>query len=127
MSNSVKMVVLVRSDPKMRRAKLISLITSASTKFFTDNNESIEPGVIQINTSLEEAQWLKEGQPKIIGWTSENHMRDIMFRSELRGISTYSIRDGEKSAGGESALICIALGPGNTEDILNLVGKIKLI
>lgn len=127
MSNSVKMVVLVRSDPKMRRGKLISLITEASTKFFTDNNESDEPGVIHLKTSLEEAQWLKEGQPKIIGWSTENHMRDIVFRSEFRGISSYVLKDGEKSESGGDSIICVALGPGDTEDILNLVGKIKLI
>ena len=123
----VRMIILVRQDHRMRRSKLLSLITRASMKWIVDNNEDEHPARISLGMSMEDAQWFKEGQPKLFGWSTESHLNDLSLKAEFNGIPLSIIRDDEEksSIGSGQSITCIAFGPADYSDLTSVIGKFK--
>lgn len=123
----VRMIILVRQDHRMRRAKLLSLVTRASMKWIVDNNEDERSDRLSLSLSMEEALWIKEGQSKIFGWSTESHLNDLVLKAEINGIPISVIRDDEEksSLGSGQSITCVAFGPADYNDLLSVVGKFK--
>lgn len=123
----VRMIILVRQDHRMRRAKLLSLVTRASMKWMFDNNEDERSDRLTLGLSMEEALWIKEGQSKIFGWSTESHLNDLVLKAEINGIPISVIRDDEEksSLGSGQSITCVAFGPADYNDLLSVVGKFK--
>jgi peptidyl-tRNA hydrolase len=126
--HDVKMLILVRKDLGLRRNKLLSLVADSTLGFLVDNDESNRKDELHVRLSLEEAEWLRNGQKRLIGWSNnEEHLRSIAFKAELNGIPCHSIFDEETKAesGHGSALTCLALGPCDWHEISGVVGSFK--
>ena len=123
----VRMIILVRQDHRMRRAKLLSLVTRSSMKWIVDNNEDERSDRLTLGLSMEEALWIKEGQSKIFGWSTESHLNDLVLKAEINGIPISVIRDDEEksSLGSGQSITCVAFGPADYNDLLSVVGKFK--
>lgn len=128
--HDVKMLILVRKDLSLRREKLFELVADSALGFLVENDESIRKDELYVKLSHEETEWLRNGQKKLIGWSSgEEHMKSVAFKAELNGIPCHSIFDeNQKSSnGGGSMLTCLALGPCEWNEITGVVGNFKLM
>lgn len=129
--HDVKMLILVRKDLGFKKNKLLELVAGSTLEFLVENDESNRKDELYVKLSLEETEWLRNGQKKIIGWSScEEHLKSIAFKAELNGVPCHSVFDEDlKSTDGSgSALTCLALGPCEWNEITGIVGnKIKLI
>jgi peptidyl-tRNA hydrolase len=126
----VKMLILVRKDLGLKRNKLLSLVADSTLGFLVDNDESNRRDELYVRLSLEEAEWLRNGQKRLIGWSNnEEHLRSIAFKAELNGIPCHSIFDEELKgeSGDASALTCLALGPCDWNEIFGVVGNFKSV
>lgn len=128
--HDVKMLILVRKDLGLRRDKLLSLVANSTLGFIVDNNESEKHDELHVKLSHEEAIWFKNGQKRLIGWSSnEEQLKSVAFKAELNGVPCHSIFDDSlKSCDGSgNSLTCLALGPCEWNEISGVVGKLKLI
>ncbi len=124
------MLMLIRKDLGLKRSKLLSLVSSSALKFITENNESNRQDELYLKLSLEEADWLKNGQKKIMAWAqNEDYLESIAFKADLNGIPCQSIYDEESKGqnGSAKSLMCLTLGPCDWNEIHNVVGQLKLI
>jgi peptidyl-tRNA hydrolase len=126
----VKMLMLIRKDLGYKRSELLSLVSSSTLKFITENNESNRQDELYVKLSLEEADWLKNGQKKIIAWApNEDHLESIAFKADINGVPCHPIYDEQLkgSNGAPKSLTCLTLGPCDWNEISNIVGQLKLI
>jgi len=123
----IRMIILVRQDHRIRRSKLLSLVTRASTNWVFENNEEDRSDRLFLSLSMEEALWIKEGQPKVFGWASESQLNDLSLKAELNGVPISIIKDDDEksSVGGGQSITCVAFGPADYLDLSRVIGKFK--
>lgn len=125
--NDIKQVIVVRKDIRLRRSELASNVAHASMKFLIDNNESERGDEISLRLSSEEARWIQGSSKKIIvGVSSEEALKNLMFKAEISGISVYPVFKTSLDENVET-LTCAAFGPDESSVIDELTKNLKLI
>jgi peptidyl-tRNA hydrolase len=130
-TNSVKHVILVRKDLRLRRAEVASLVSRATARFFLDNDESEENEELRIKLSSIEADWISQGAGVVVlGVPSQGALDSLLFRAEAAGIPYHTVSHrrklDEKSEGEDVVIACVALGPDYSDSLDPITGKLKL-
>jgi peptidyl-tRNA hydrolase len=132
---SVKQVIVVRRDLRLRRAELAALIAKTSLQFFVDNDESERSDALEIRLSPVESVWLSGGGTSVtvLGVPTRSSLEALLFKAEEAGISSYAVYqsrredpDDEKSPVVDQ-VVCIALGPDESTAIDKITGRLKLL
>ena len=126
---SVKQVIVVRKDLKMRKGKVAAQVAHAAMKFILDNNEAERGGELHVSLNESEVMWMTGSFTKaIVGVDSENALRDLIFMARLHDVEVHSITDeGRTEFDGVPTLTCAAFGPDNVEILDEITGHLKLI
>lgn len=125
----VKQVIVVRKDLNMRKGKVAAQVAHASMKFLFDNNDSEHSTQLKVELSPQEALWVAGPFAKVVcGCDSEDELRDLMLKAELKGIQCCSIIDaGRTEFHGEPTLTCAAFGPDEISMLDEVTGNLKLL
>jgi len=130
MSN-LKQVILIRKDLRLKRAAVAALAAKVSCEFLLDNNISDRGDVLKVNLTPQESDWLLGNSTRIIlGVSSEDTLRSLLFKAEMAGLSCYSMT-GSYAKGSvdttQDEVLCAAIGPDDAERIDEITGNLKLI
>jgi len=128
---SVKQVIVVRKDLKMRRGKECAQASHASMAVITNLMKRNPDGdlVIQwrdLNGPLEE--WLEGAFAKItVQVNSEKELFDLYIDAKKKGILCSLIQDaGRTEFNGVPTYTCVAIGPDYSDKIDEITGHLKL-
>jgi peptidyl-tRNA hydrolase, PTH2 family len=125
MTAQVKQVIVIRKDLKLKRAEIAALASKASLEFLVNNSENKESNLLNVELTPAEIEWLSNNRTTIVlGIPSENMLRNLIFRSEIAGIPSYSLSE---DGGDFEELLCASFGPDDSEKIDEITGKLKLI
>jgi len=127
---TVKQIILIRKDLKMRRGKEIAQGSHASMEFLVSRvrrNLNQLPGTT-IELSDAERTWIIEGMGKVcLQVDSEEELLAHHHRALGLGIVSHLIRDsGRTEFGGIPTLTACALGPDEAERIDAITGDLRL-
>lgn len=127
--DEVKQVIVVRKDLQMRKGKLAAQVAHASMKFLFDNSDSERSDTLNIKLSKPEALWAHDGFTKVVcGCDSEDELRDLMLKAELKGIQCTPIIDaGRTEFHGVPTLTCASFGPDEAKWLDEVTGNLKLL
>lgn len=125
--NNVKQVIVVRKDLRMRRGKVASYVAHVASKFLVENNEAERGDELHVKLSPSEAEWLRGPSTRIVlGAPSEEAMKSIIFKAEMAGIDVHSV-SGRTKQEEEKTVICVALGPDESNLIDQITGHLKSV
>lgn len=152
MTDTLKQVIVMRTDLNMRKGKMISQGSHASMKVFFDlmrpvayhhSDESLQmleyvfdiyqgpkrPGTEPVLDRREMASW-KEGAftKAVVRGDSEEHILDLLEQAIDAGLPNALITDsGKTEFNGVPTKTCIAIGPGKASVIDKITGNLKLL
>lgn len=122
---SVKQVIVIRKDLKMRRGKEIAQGSHASLAFITRQLQGDNRMVV-----LTEAEhgWLNGNFAKVtLQCDSEAELDEIAQKAKEAGVTCHVVVDsGLTEFGGVPTKTCLALGPDFAEKIDPITGHLKL-
>lgn len=129
---SVKQVIVIRKDLKMRRGKECSQASHACVKWLADlvvsfnNNEGNRTSGIHLSDA--ERQWLTEGFKKVcLQVDSEQELMDIFTAARKAGLQVDLITDsGTTEFNGVPTKTCLAIGPDYSDKIDKITSHLKL-
>ena len=128
MANGLKQVILVRSDLKMKKSQIASLVAKASTEFFLVNDESVRGDTLNVKLTPEETEWINSGSIRIVlGVGSETSLRTLTFKAELAGLQCYPVEGNMFDEDNSSETLCVAIGPDVSSKIDQITGNLKLL
>jgi PTH2 family peptidyl-tRNA hydrolase len=124
---SVKQVIVMRKDLKMRRGKEIAQGAHASMKVLLDKMH-LQDNKLQLELDDKISQWLSDGFAKICLYIeSEEEMIELYDKAKQKGLLCSMITDsGNTEFHGVPTNTCIAIGPDFSEKINDLTGHLKL-
>lgn len=134
---SVKQVIVVRKDLKMRKGKLAAQVAHAAMKILLDgaytadvnfDGGDMEALVIPLeNEGLK--KWLRGPFTKVVvGCKDEEELLDLAEQSRKLGFPTALITDsGATEFHGVPTKTCVAIGPASSVAIDELTGNLKLM
>lgn len=126
----VKQVIVMRTDLKMRKGKMIAQGSHASLKIFLDRLEATkEDGTYQLKLTDEMKSWMEGLYTKIcVGVSSEDELLATYREAEEKGLPVVLITDsGLTEFHGVPTNTCICIGPGSVEEINAITGHLKLL
>lgn len=125
---SVKQVIVIRKDLKMRRGKEAAQAAHASMKIFFDLNESTNPEQLVCSLTKEMSDWVSGKFTKVVvGCEDENELIGCYKKAKDAGIVASIIEDvGLTEFGGIKTITCIAIGPGLAAEIDKITGHLSL-
>lgn len=129
---SMKQVILVRKDLQMKKSELAALVARASTEFMLENNESRRNDEMFIKLTPQESEWIQSGSTRIVlGVPSGESLQGCLFKAEMAGIGCYPIMKMATSRienhFNDSSIVCVSLGPDESEKIDAITNKFKLL
>lgn len=125
---SVKQVIVIRKDLKMRRGKEIAQGSHASMSFLTKRLQSTDQELeYTVKLTKLERDWLDNGFAKIcLRVTSEEELLEILRRAEQLDIERHLIEDsGHTEFNMVPTKTCIALGPDLAETLDKITGHLE--
>lgn len=126
---TVKQVIVVRKDLKMRRGKEIAQGSHASNAFLIQTIKALING-FNINGCIttEEIDWMDSGMTKItLQVNSEEELLDIYKKAEEAELEVHIITDsGKTEFDGKPTKTALAIGPDQEEYIDPITGHLKL-
>lgn len=130
---SVKQVIVIRKDLKMRRGKEMAQACHASmgAVFSQSRTEYNELGsaykIIPMQPELKE--WFEFRFTKIVvGCNSEQELLDLADKAEDAGLLHFICQDsGKTEFGGIPTYTALAIGPADAEEIDKITGHLKLL
>ena len=127
---SIKQVILIRKDLKMRRGKEIAQGSHASMAFLVDRLRR-QPGpdtMALVDMSDVERAWISAGMGKVcLQVTSEEELLDHHRKALENGLVSHLITDsGRTEFGGVPTLTACAIGPDEAARIDQITGDLKL-
>jgi len=126
MTSKLKQAIVIRKDLKLKKSVVAALAAKASMEFIIDNNEDESGTFLKVELTPLEKEWLYGAGTRIIlGAPSENALKKMQLKSDISGILCYAIS--ETNNLGSEDLVCIALGPDESEKIDQLTGNLKLL
>lgn len=127
---SVKQVIIIRKDLKMRRGKECSQSSHSSMAWLKSRLAVVWNDKVVINTlfSQDEEDWLYKGQTKItLQVDSEEELMKIYQAAKNAKLEAHKIVDaGKTEFNGVPTLTCIAIGPNKAVEIDKITGYLKL-
>ena len=120
--DSVKQVIVIRKDLKMRRGKEIAQGAHASMAFLSNLwAKNLAPSAV-------ERQWLEDSFTKVVCQAqSEDELLDLAAEAERSSIQSHLIQDqGRTEFGGVPTYTALALGPDWSEELDAITGHLKL-
>ena len=127
---SIKQVILIRKDLKMRRGKEIAQGSHASMAFLTDRlRQQPGPGNIALlELSDAEQDWISLGMGKVcLQVNSEEELLAHHQKALEQGLNSHLIKDsGRTEFGGIPTLTACAIGPDEAARIDRVTGDLKL-
>lgn len=132
MSKIIKQVILIRRDLRLKKASIAAMAAKMSSKFIFDNNLSERSDILQVELTLQEAEWLAGPETRIVlGVSSENALKSLVFKAELAGLScctlTSASQEEEMKNDFMEEVICASIGPDEAEKIDEITGNLRLI
>ena len=132
----MKQVIVMRTDLKMRKGKMIAQGAHACERLAHDYWESRrvlesagerDPLATRFVEIYE--QWCQEGNTKIVvGAEDEVVLQAVLTQASAAGIASASIVDaGRTEFHGEETWTCVAIGPDEEERIDAITGALKLL
>lgn len=119
---SIKQVIVIRKDLKMRRGKEIAQGSHASMSFMVRK--------IKAQTSFTEVEqeWMTRGMSKVcLQADSEEELVSIFEKAQEAGLEVQIIRDsGRTEFNGVPTLTALAIGPDYAEKIDPVTGDLRL-
>lgn len=128
-NNTIKQVIVMRKDLKMRRGKEIAQGSHASLAFLTRRLERTGYGdIYRANIRRVEQQWLDTSFAKVtLQVNSEEELMAVYEEAEKSGLEVHLIVDsGVTEFGGVPTKTCLAIGPDLSENIDPITGNLKL-
>tara|TARA_R110000824_G_scaffold12226_7_gene53639 strand:- start:56000 stop:56419 length:420 start_codon:yes stop_codon:yes gene_type:complete len=138
--DSVKQVIVIRKDLKMRKGKIAAQAAHASMKVILDMmpfcderwgicHTKITVRRLAINTDSPMDKWLKGQFTKICLYvTSEEELDDIYSRAKEAGLPCALITDsGATEFHGVETKTCCAIGPHYSQEIDKITGELPLL
>lgn len=118
--NSIKQVIVIRKDLKMRRGKEIAQGSHASMAFLLKNHYRLDSKVVQ--------KWVSGGQTKVtLCVNSEEELLEIYNRAKENNLDVHLITDaGLTEFNGVPTKTCLAIGPDEADKINKITGQLKL-
>lgn len=126
--NSVKQVIVMRHDLKMRRGKQIAQGAHASMSFLRARMR--EWGHTSLgNCTAPERAWLTESFAKVCCRVdSEAELMEIYEEASAAGLEVHLITDsGKTEFRGQPTRTCLAIGPDESEKINAVTGHLQLL
>lgn len=133
---TVKQVLVIRRDLKMRRGKEAGQCSHSSQGFIirglkrvaSETKDADGNQVFQITLSKQEIEWITSGTRKIVCQIdSEDALLDLHEAAKKAGLKSYLVKDmGLTEFDGKETLTCIAIGPDESEKIDLITGKLEL-
>ena len=125
--SDLKQVILIRRDLRLKRAAVAAMAAKASCEFLLDNDDSERGDALQVKLTRQEAEWLRgSGTRIILGVSSEETLRGLMFKAEVAGLNCNTITRNREDEDYEETL-CGAIGPDESDRIDEITGNLKLI
>lgn len=134
--NTIKQVIVIRKDLKMRRGKEIAQGSHASMKFLAERIRSVKDAKVQSMVGehypvfLTEAEeyWLMNRFAKIcVKVNSEQELLELHQKALDAGLVSCLVTDsGKTEFNGVPTNTCIAIGPDTVEKIDAITGNLKL-
>lgn len=125
---SVKQVIVMRHDLKMRRGKQIAQGSHASMSFLSRRLQ--QDGQLSLaNCSEAEQSWLNGAFAKICCRVdSEDELLTIYEQAKQAGLEVHLITDsGRTEFHGTPTNTCLAIGPDDSEKIDPITGNLQLL
>lgn len=125
---SLKQVIVVRRDLKMRQGKSCSQSSHASGEFMKEQLLAILDGG-EITLTADEIQWMRHGMAKITVRTDSPEQFDgIRDAAIAAGLKVRVITDsGKTEFGGVPTVTALAIGPDRAERIDPITGDLTLL
>ena len=125
---SVKQVIVMRHDLKMRRGKQIAQGAHASLAFLTRRLQKYGHTSLA-NCTTAERTWLTDGFAKVCCRVdSEEDLLAIRDKAQEAGLEVHLVTDsGKTEFHGEPTNTCLAIGPDDVEKIDAITGELQLL
>lgn len=125
MSNTVKQVIVMRRDLKMRRGKEIAQGSHASIAFLTRRLQRQKTPKF----TKAETEWLEGSFAKVcVKVNSEEELLDIFQQAKDAMLEVHLITDsGKTEFHGEPTNTCLAIGPDYSSKIDPITGELTLL
>ena len=127
---SIKQVILIRKDLKMRRGKEIAQGSHAAMEFLVSRlrHQPVPGGALLVELSASERAWISAGMGKVcLQVNSEDELLSHHRKALELGLASHLIRDsGRTEFGGVTTLTACAIGPDDALKIDEVTGDLKL-
>ncbi len=123
---SVKQVIVIRRDLKMRRGKEIAQGSHASMMWLSERVQKFFNGTVFL--SPEEREWIHGTFTKVtLQVDSEEALVDVYKRARDAGLTVHMVVDsGKTEFNGVPTKTCLAIGPHDAEHIDKITKELKL-
>lgn len=127
---SIKQVILIRKDLKMRRGKEIAQGSHAAMEFLVSRirHQARSGAAVPVDLSATERAWISAGMGKVcLQVNSEEELLSHHQKAVELGLASHLIRDsGRTEFGGVPTLTACAIGPDDALKIDQVTGDLKL-
>lgn len=126
----VKQVIVMRTDLKMRKGKMIAQGSHASLKIFLDRLKKNEKeSIYEMKLTDEMDEWMNGLYTKIsVGVSSEGELLQIYEEAKERGLPVALVTDsGLTEFHGVKTKTCLCIGPARNEELDAVTGHLKLL
>lgn len=130
----IKQVIVMRKDLNMRKGKMVAQGSHASMgailrEMTHTGNDHLERWELNTIVNSDIAKWLNGKFTKIcVSVDSQCELEHIYELAEAADLPCSLIVDsGKTEFGGEATATAVAVGPGNSEDIDEITGHLKLL
>lgn len=131
--SSIKQVLIVRKDLKMRRGKECSQCAHASLSVFINRNTVITEkpdgsSELTVSVNSDMSAWLNDSlSTKItVAVNSEKELLDLYQQAKDAGLPCSLIKDAGLTEFKEPTYTVVAIGPAKTEEVNKITGKLPL-
>jgi PTH2 family peptidyl-tRNA hydrolase len=125
----VKQVIVMRTDLKMRKGKMVAQGAHASMKSVVKGLIKNQRGWYAFYPNKAMEEWISGIFTKIcVGVGSEEELLEVYEAAKAADVPVCRIIDnGTTEFHGEPTLTCIAVGPAHAEDVDRVTGHLKLL
>ena len=126
---SMKQVIVVRKDLRMRKGKMCAQVAHVAMAFLTRNNESSDPMIFRVRLTQKEVDWLSNGSTKIVvGCDSQLDLERLVQKATDNDVEVHvCVDNGTTEFNGIKTMTCAAFGPDDETIIDEITGNLKLL
>jgi len=123
----LKQVIVMRKDLNMRKGKMVAQGSHASGMFLV--YRALQSNAYSTTLRNVQDEWMQYGMAKIcVSVDSLEELLAIATQGREAGLTVHIITDsGRTEFGGVPTQTCLAIGPGEVEEINKITGHLKLL